>query len=109
MLIVPVQATPNQTFAMLLGNQNCEITLTTRFYGLFFDLSVGNIPVRNGVICQNQNRLIRYQSLGFAGDFWFTDTQGSDDPVYTGLGSRFLLEYIEASDLAAAAAARAAA
>ena len=35
MLIVPVQATPNQTFSILLGNQSCQITLTTRFYGLY--------------------------------------------------------------------------
>lgn len=105
MLIVPVQAVPNQTISILLGGQSCQITLTTRFFGLFFDLAVSNENVRNGVICQNLNRIIRYPSLGFTGDFWWTDTQGSDDPVYTGLGSRFLLEYWEASDVAAAAAA----
>jgi hypothetical protein len=110
MLIVPTQAVPNQTFAILLGGQSCQIALSTRFYGLFFDLSVNNIPVRNGVICQNLNRIIRYPSLGFIGDFWFTDTQGSTDPVYTGLGSagRYLLEYWEAADLVAGAAAAAA-
>lgn len=101
MLIVPVQATPNQTFSILLGNQSCQITLTTRFYGLFFDLSVSNEEVRNGVICRNQNRLIRYPALGFIGDFWFTDTQGSTDPVFGGLGSRYLFEYWEAADVAA--------
>lgn len=102
MLIVPVQAVPNQIFSILLGNQNCQITLATRFFGLYFDLSVSNTPIRTGVICLNQNRIIRYPSLGFIGDFWFADTQGSNDPVYTGLGTRFLLEYIEASDLATA-------
>jgi len=109
MLIVPVQAVPNQTFAILLGNQACQITLTTRFFGLYFDLSVSNTPIRNGVICQNQNRLIRYPSLGFIGDFYFTDTQSTSDPVYTGIGSRYLLEYWEAADVATAAALAAAA
>lgn len=102
MQIIPVQAVPNQIFSILLGNQSCEIALTTRSTGLYFDLSVNNEPVRNGVICQNVNRLIRYPYLGFLGDFWFIDTQGTDDPVYTGLNSRFLLEYLTASDLQAA-------
>lgn len=99
MKIVPVQAVPNQIFAILLGNQSCQITLQTRFYGLYMDLAVNNVPLRAGVVCQNQNRIIRYPSLGFIGDFWFTDTQGTDDPVYTGLGTRWLLEYIELADL----------
>lgn len=102
MLNIALQATPNQILSALLGNQSCEITLTTRFYGLYFDLSVGNQPVRAGVVCRNQRRLIRYPSLGFIGDFWFIDTQGSADPVYTGLNGRFLFQYIEQSDLVAA-------
>ena len=107
MLIVPLQAVPNQTFSTLLGGQACQITLTTRFWGLFFDVAVNNTNVRNGVICQNLNRIIRYPSLGFIGDFWFKDTQGSTDPVFSGLGAggRYLLEYWEAADVAAAAAA----
>jgi hypothetical protein len=109
MIIVPIQAVPNQTFSILLDGQACQITLTTRFFGLFLDLTVSNIPTRNGVICLNLNPLIRYPALGFIGDFWFKDTQGSSDPVFSGLGSRFLLQYIEASDLAAKAAAVAAA
>jgi hypothetical protein len=111
MLIVPTQAVPNQTFSILLGGQSCQITLTTRFFGLFFDLTVNNNPVRNGVICLNLNRLIRYPALGFIGDFWFTDTLGSTDPVFSGLGAngRYLLEYWEATDVAATAAAQAAA
>lgn len=101
MQIIPVQAVPNQIFSTLLGNQSCEITLTTRSTGLYFDLSVNNEPVRQGVICQNLNRLIRYPYLGFSGDFWFLDTQGSDDPVYTELNGRYLFEYWSAADLTA--------
>jgi len=46
--------------------------------------------------------------LGVVGDFMFLDTQGSGPPTfngsppyYTGLGTQFLLLYLEASDLAA--------
>lgn len=100
MLIVPVQAVPNQTFAILLANQACQITLSTRLNGLFMDLVVGNVPVRNGVICQDRNPILRFSYLGFIGDFWFLDSQGTSDPVYTGLGSRYLFEYLEAADVA---------
>jgi hypothetical protein len=101
MLIVPVQSAPNQTFSVLLGGQSCQISLATRFYGLYFDLTINNTkPIRAGVICRDRNRLIRYPYLGFIGDFWFLDTQGTSDPVYTGLGSRYLLEYWEAADVA---------
>jgi hypothetical protein len=43
--------------------------------------------------------MVRETYLGFIGDLSFTDTQGTSDPVYTGLGSRFVLLYLEASDL----------
>ena len=37
--------------------------------------------------------------LGFVGDLMFSDTQGTSDPSSPGLGTRYLLMYIEASDL----------
>jgi hypothetical protein len=99
MLIVPVQAAPNQTLSVLLANQLCQVTLRTRFYGLFMDVSVNDAPIVQGVICQNWNKIIRSAYLGFVGDLAFWDTQGSNDPAYIGLGSRYLLYYLEKSDL----------
>lgn len=98
MLIVPVQSVPNQTISVLLGDQSCQITLFTRASGLYISLAVSNQSIIDNVICQNVNRVVRYPYLGFVGDLWFFDQQGSDDPFYTGLGSRFLLEYLEAAD-----------
>lgn len=66
---------------------------------MFVDLYVSNAPIILGAIAQNLNRIVRSLYLGFIGDFWFADTQGTSDPDYTGLGSRFLLQYLEASDL----------
>jgi hypothetical protein len=103
MLIVPLQAVPNQTVNIQLAGQNCNINVYQKSTGLFFDLYVGNVLVIAGVICQNLNRIVRSLYLGFIGDFWFADTQGSDDPISTGLGARFELQYIEASDLPAGA------
>jgi hypothetical protein len=101
MLIVPVQPVPNQTLSILLANQLCQITLKTRWFGLFVDVSVNDAPIVQGVICQNWNRIVRSAYLGFVGDFAFWDTQGKSDPSYSGLGSRYLLYYLEKSDLPA--------
>lgn len=101
-LIIPLQAVPNQTLSTIIGNQNCRINVYQLFFGLYLDLIVNGVPVRAGVSCLNRNRLIRYKYLPFIGDLVFFDTQGSLDPVYTGLGGRFQLAYLEAADLAAA-------
>jgi hypothetical protein len=101
MLIVPLQATPNQTFTIQLAGQSCQIDVYQTRFGLYMDLQLNNLPVVTGVICQNKNRIVRDLYFGFAGDFWFFDTQGDSDPHYTGLGGRYLLQYIEASELPA--------
>lgn len=101
MLEVPIQAVPSQTLAVVLANQPCRINIYSRRQGLFVDLYVNNLPIVTGVIALDANRLVRDAYLGFIGDLAFYDTLGSDDPAYTGLGSRYVLLYLEASDLVA--------
>jgi hypothetical protein len=96
MIIVPLKATPNQTMQILLGGQSCVLNIYQTDYGLFMDVFVNNANIVYGVICQNLNRIVRSLYLGFVGDFAFQDTQGTSDPVYTGLGSRYQLIYLEA-------------
>lgn len=98
--IVPLQAVPNQTLQVQLGEQACIINLYQSAYALFIDLYVGNSLIACGVICENLNRVVRAAYRGFVGDLAFVDTQGSSDPVYTGLGSRFQLIYFDQSSLA---------
>jgi hypothetical protein len=104
MQIVPVKPLPNQTLVTTLDSQFCQINLYQRAYGLNFDLLVNNDVVIQRVLCQNENRLVRNAYLGFRGDFLFIDTQvlgGKGlDPVYTGLGSRFVLGYLSVAELA---------
>lgn len=102
MQIIPLAAVPNQTLLVNLDGQNSQINVYTTNFGLFIDLYVNNILIIGGVICQNLNRIVRSAYLGFVGDLCFIDNQGSGDPVYTGLGSRYSLAYLEAADLAAA-------
>jgi len=63
------------------------------------DVLLNNVTICAGVQCYNNNKIVREAYSGLIGDFMFTDTQGSDDPVYTGLGDRFKLIYLEAADL----------
>lgn len=99
MLSVPLAATPNQTVNVVLNNQQCTIHVYQKFFGLFMDLSVNNVPLIQGVICQNQNFIVRSFYIGFLGDFMFFDTQGTSDPDYNGLAGRFLLVYLFPSEL----------
>jgi len=96
--VIPLAATPNQTLKCVLGGQYCTIRLMTTSAGLLIDILVDEAPVVQGVLCLDQNRLIRYPYLGFVGDLVFVDTQGSQDPEYSGLGSRYQLLYLSPGD-----------
>jgi hypothetical protein len=99
MQIVPLRPVPNQTISILLGGQNCQINVYTKGGGLNLDLYVDNILIVGGVACQNMNRTVISSYLGFVGDLGFIDNQGSSDPAYDGLGSRYSLAYLEAADI----------
>ena len=92
-VVVPLRAVPNQAVNVNLGGQNCTIVLYQRDPGLFCNLYRNNALVIGGVICQAYNPIVRDDYLGFIGDVFFADTQGNEDPYYTGLGSRFALCY----------------
>ena len=99
MQILPIQAEPNQTFNALLAGQFCTFNVYQRSTGLFIDVLVSNTLIIGGVLCQNLNRIVRDAYLGFIGDLCFIDNEGSTDPIYTGLGSRYSFAYLEVSDL----------
>ena len=102
MQIVPIQALPNQILSVSLAGQACQLQIVQKSTGLFMNVSVNNAQIIGGVICQDRNRIVRDAYLGFIGDFAFLDTQGKDDPFYTGLGARWLLAYFSVDDLTAA-------
>lgn len=102
MLIVPVDPVPAQTLSVILANQNVQLRLFQLETGLYMDLYMNNetTPFLAGVVCQNVNRLVRNAYFGFIGDFVFIDVLNLDaDPVYSGLGTRFFLAYLEAADI----------
>lgn len=100
MQIIPIQDVFSQTLQVPLAGQTCQINIYQTDYGLFCDLYVSNALVIGGVICQDRNRIVRDLYLGFVGDLCFIDTQGSGDPSSPGLGTRYVLAYLDTFDLA---------
>jgi hypothetical protein len=97
-LIVPLHPVPSQTVSVSLNNQACQVNVyalgSAPYEHLFCDLYVSDALIIGGVICQNLNLIVRDAYLGFIGDLMFQDTQGADDPVYSGLGARWILNYV---------------
>jgi len=100
MLNIPLSSTPSQKLSVLLAGQNCQISVYQKTTGMYLDLSVNNAAIKSGIACRDRVLLIRHAYLGFVGDLTFFDTQGVDDPEYSGLGARWQLVYLEAGDLA---------
>jgi hypothetical protein len=99
MIIIPLAAKPSQTLSVLLAGQNCQIKVYAKTTGVYLDLYVNNQAVVTGQVCRDRVAIVRQTYLGFIGDLSFFDTQGVDDPEYTGFGGRWQLIYLEASDL----------
>lgn len=99
-VIIPTLAVANQTFTTNLNNQSCQINIYQKAYGLFADLLVNNSPIIQGTICHHFVLLVRSLYLGFSGDLCFFDSQGTTDPYYTGLGTRYVLLYYLPTELA---------
>ncbi len=98
MKVIPLSAVPSQTATVFLGSQSCSLAVYWRRTGLYLDLYVNGLPRIVGVACQNLNRIIRSDYFGFSGDLVFNDTQGDEDPHFSGLGSRWVLLYLEPGD-----------
>lgn len=94
---IPLVATPSQRLNVQLGDQSCRLAIRQRRTGLFVDLYEQDKPVVLGVKALNLTKLVRGAYLGFTGDLFFVDTQGADDPVYSGLAGRFLLVWDDAA------------
>lgn len=95
-LVIPVQPIASQYFDVTLNKQDCRIALYQKREKVYFDLVADDKPIITGAVARDRSYLIRAPYMGFVGDLYFVDTQGSDDPVYTGLGTRFILIYEDA-------------
>lgn len=95
MVIVPLKAVPSQTEQIGLAGQSALITLRTIGNLLYFSLEG---VVVNRIIRDRARLLVDAEYHGFVGDFAMIDTQGRDDPKYTGLVARWQLVYYDAGE-----------
>jgi hypothetical protein len=91
---IPMNALPSQRLNAQLGNQPCTIDIYQKLTGLYLDLKVNDAAIVTGALCLEGNFLVRDAYLGFVGDLMMVDTQGTQDPDYTGLGGRFSLLWV---------------
>ena len=96
---ISLQPVPSQQVQVVLDGQTCAINVYVKPQCMFFDLALNGTPIAYAVQCKNMVSLVPTSYLGFSGWLIFFDTQGSDDPIYTGLGTRWVLLYLDAADL----------
>lgn len=118
MQVISLGAKPSQTLQFVVAGQNCQMsvytldgydyndpTLQTPKEYIAVDFAYNGVQMTNTQNALNLARLLKNrQYLGFVGDFMFIDTQAppgtsGEAPQWEGLGSRWLLLYLEASDL----------
>ena len=95
MLEIPLQPIENQQLSIVLAGQACKIWIKQKRTGLFLDLMVNNNYILQGQLCLDRVSMCTEVYLGFIGQLSFFDNQGNNDPVYSGLGDRFSLIYLE--------------
>jgi hypothetical protein len=102
MLIISINPVPSQSLQVNLSGQNVGLNIYQKSTGLFIDVYLNGTLLVGGVICQNENLIVRDTYLGFPGDLAFIDNVSNTDPYYTGLGDQYSLVWLQPSDVAAA-------
>lgn len=100
MQLISLQPSKSQKVTVTLNGQTCQLKLHQRSDGFYIDLYINGEAKMLGVLCENCNFLVRYSYLGFSGDLVFVDTQGTSDPEWSGIGTRYRLYYLTADEIA---------
>lgn len=90
---IPLQPVPAQQLTCTLSGRSCSFWVRQLSTGLYVDVRVDDQPAIIGAVGFNGLDLIRNPVSPLPGRLFFTDTQGTDDPYYDNLGSRFILQY----------------
>ncbi|GBQ49452.1 phage baseplate plug family protein [Acetobacter ghanensis] len=98
-VVIPLGAVAYQSLRVPLSGHAVRLDLQQRGTGLYASVWMDDVPVLAGVLCQDRTWLIRNAAYGMPGDLAFADTQGTQDPDYSGLGSRFVLVYAEGQNV----------
>lgn len=105
MLLIPLEATPNQNRSVQLGTINYKFGVRAQdvdgVQQIFLTLreAGADTDIVTNTLCRDRVRIIRDAYLGFNGDLSFFDTQGTDDPFWQGFESRFVLAWFEPGEV----------
>lgn len=100
MLVIPIQPVPSQQVLCVLAGQNCQISIYLRNSKIFVDLNSDGDNKCLACLAHNAVALDSCNSWdGFLGNLYFIDTQGNDDPEYTGFNTRWFLVYLFPDEL----------
>ena len=80
---IPLRPVPNQSVSYMLDAIPHTLTIESRAGGLYLTLW------RDGQYVLRNRALKSYAPVGFG--LQLVDTDGVDDPIYTGLGTRWVL------------------
>lgn len=91
--VIPTTAVPSQSFTVSLDDQDCAINIYQKSTGLYIDLVSNGVQILQTMLCRDRAGLVMFPYLGFLGQLAFFDTQGTSDPTYDGLGTRYILGF----------------
>lgn len=83
MKVIPIKPEPNQSLFVRLGDYNYSLEIITRLGCQYITVAVNSATMVS-------NRALK-SFAPIEGDLVLVDTQGSDDPTWERLGSRFKL------------------
>lgn len=95
MVEIPLIAVPSQGLQIILGGQECTLAVYQRNARLYLDMDVGDTRVITGAVCLDGVGVVRHAQTVFTGSLHFVDTQSHEAPLWSGLGARWLLIYLE--------------
>lgn len=91
---IPIRAIPSQSFMSVIN----DVAFTFHFYqregSMYCDLNVDDNPIWYGLICHDRTPMKERRTTIFSGNLMFVDLEGTEDPTYPKLDSRFVLVYI---------------
>ena len=94
MLEIPVRNIPHQEFSVVLGGQNCVITLRQLGESLYASLKVDENVVFDSLICNDRIKMPTFSTTLFEGHLMFIDLRGRMHPNYQFFGDRMIFVYL---------------
>lgn len=93
-MIIPLDPGENQTLSVLLGGQDCKINLYEKSTGTYIDVYIADVPLGTAIKCLDRTVIPLDSYTGFIGRLIFVDNQGTSDPVASGFGTRYELQWL---------------